>query len=148
MSRYKVTKHGTMHVDKHELIFCPECASEIIKSRYKSEVDYVFLRLIKRTRTYNCLICPECGCEMQKLEKTQMKPCRLFWKILTSILLIFLTVFIFWFTIYAITHDSGVKTWLGGLGVLAIFVTIFMSTWDIYYIGDILEHIHIYKEYW
>lgn len=85
---------------------------------------------------------------MQKLEKTQMKPCRLFWKILTSILLTFLTVFIFWFTIYAITHDSGVKTWLGGLGVLAIFVTIFMSVLDIYYIGDILEHKHIYKEYW
>ena len=146
MSRYKVTKHGTMHVSKHELIFCPECASEVIKSCYKSEVDYVFLRLIKRTRTYRCLKCSECGCEMQKLEKTQMKPCRLFRKILTSILLISLTVFIFWFTIYAMTHDSGV--WIGVLGALSIFVTVFMSVLDIYYIGDILEHIHIYKEYW
>lgn len=148
MSRYKVTKHGTMHVSKHEMIFCPECASEIIKSCYKNEVDYVFLRLIKRTRTYRCLKCPECGCEMQKLEKTRMKPCRLFRKILTSILLISLTVFIFWFTIYAMTHDSDVKTWLGVLGVLSIFVTVFMSVLDIYYIGDILEHRHIYKEYW
>lgn len=147
MSRYKVTKHGTMYVSKHELIFCPECASEITKSDHKSEVDYVFFQLIKRTKTYGCLKCHECGCEMQKLEKTRMKPCILFRKILTSILLISLTVFIFWFTIYAVTHDSGVKTWLGGLGVLAIFVTIFMSVLDIYYIGDILEHIHIYKEY-
>ena len=147
MSRYKVTKHGTMHVSKHEMIFCPECASEIIKSDRKSEVDYVFFRLIKRTKTYRFIKCPECGCEMQKIEKTQMKPCILFRKILTSILLISLTTFIFWFTIYAVTHDSGVKTWLGVLGVLSIFVTIFMSVLDIYYIGDILEHIHIYKEY-
>jgi hypothetical protein len=147
MSRYKVTKHGTMHVSKHEMIFCPECASEIIKSDRKSEVDYVFFRLIKRTKTYRFIKCPECGCEMQKIEKTRMKPCILFRKILTSILLIFLTTFIFWFTIYAVTHDSGVKTWLGVLGVLSIFVTIFMSVLDIYYIGDILEHIHIYKEY-
>lgn len=147
MSRYKVTKHGTMHVSKHELIFCPECSSEIIKSCYKSEVDYVFLRLIKRTKTYEFLICPECRCEMQKLEKTQMKPCILFRKILTSILLISLTVFTLWFTLYAITHDSDVKTWLGILGVLAIFVTVFMVVLDIYYIGDVLEHIHIYREY-
>ncbi len=124
MSRYKITKHGTMHVDKYNPRFCPECASEIIKSCYKSEVDYVFIRLIKRTRTYKCLKCPECGCEMQKLEKTQMKPCRLFWKILTSILFIFLTVSIGWFTIYAITHDSDVNTWLGLLGILAIFGTV------------------------
>lgn len=147
MSRYKVTKHGTMHVSKHEMIFCPECASEIIKSDRKSEIDYVFFQLIKRTRTYGCLKCPECRCEMQKLEKTQMKPCRLFWKILTSILFIFLTVFTMWFTLYAITHDSGCETWLGILGVLAIFVTIFMVVLDIYYIGDTLEHKHTYKEY-
>ena len=79
MSRYKVTKHGTMHVDKNRPIFCPECASEMIKSDNKSEIDAVFFRLIKRVRTYSCLKCPECGCEMQKLEKTQRKPCRLFW---------------------------------------------------------------------
>ena len=148
MSRYRVTKHGTMHVDKYKPRFCPECASEIIKSCYKSEVDYVFLRLIKRTRTYRCLKCPECGCEMQKLEKTQMKPCRLFRKILTSILLISLTVFIFWFTIYSLSHDGNLETCVGKLGFLSVFVTVFMSVLDIYYIGDILEHIHIYKEYW
>lgn len=147
MSRYKVTKHGTMNIDKYNPRFCPECASEIIKSCYKSEVDYVFIRLIKRTRTYKCLKCPKCGCEMQKLEKTQMKPCRLFWKILLSILFIFLTVSIGWFTIYAITHDSDVKTWLGLLGVLAIFGTVFMGVLDVYYIGDILEHSHIYKDH-
>ena len=147
MSRYKITKHGTMHVDKHEPRFCPECATEIIKSRYKSEVDYVFLRLIKRTRTYKCMICPECKCEMQKLEKTQMKPCRLFWKILLSILFISLTVSIGWFTGYAFIHDGSCETWLGPLGVLTFFVTFFMVIFDIYYIGDILEHKHIYKEY-
>ena len=147
MSRYKITRHGTMHVDKHEPRFCPECASEMTKSNRKSEVDYVFFRLIKRARTYSCMICPECRCEMQKLEKTKMKPYKLFRKILLSILFISLTIFTGWFTIYAITHDSDVETWLGLLGVLAIFVTVFMGVFDIYYIGDILEHKHIYKEY-
>lgn len=147
MSRYKVTKHGTMHVSKHELIFCPECAAEMIKSCNKSEVDTVFFGLIKRTRTYRCLKCHECGCEMQKLKKTRIKPCRLFQKILLSILFISITVFIGWFTVYSIVHDSDCETWIGGLGVLAFFVTVFMGVLDVYYIGDILEHIHIYKEY-
>ena len=148
MSRYKVTRHGTMHVSKHEMIFCPECASEIIKSDRKSEVDYVFFQLIKRTRTYSCLKCHECRCEMQKLEKTRLKPCRLFRKILTSILLISLTVFTLWFTIYSLSHDGNLETCVGKLGILSFFVTIFMVVLDVYYIGDTLEHGHIYKEYW
>lgn len=147
MSRYKITKHGTMHVDKYKPRFCPECTSEIIKSDHKSEVDYVFFQLIKRTRTYSCLECQECGCEMQKLEKTQRKPCRLFWKILTSILLISITVFTGWFTVYSFIHDGNLKTWIGPLGIFTFFVTFFMVIFDIYYIGDILEHSHIYKEY-
>ena len=147
MSRYRVTKHGTMHVDKYKPRFCPECASEIIKSYYKSEVDYVFLRLIKRVRTYSCLKCHECRCEMQKLEKTRLKPCRLFWKILRSILFISLTVFTGWFTVYSFIHDGNLKTWVGPLGIFTFFVTFFMVIFDICYIGDILEHSHIYKEH-
>ncbi len=147
MSRYKVTKHGNVYVSKHELIFCPECATEITKSNRKSEVDYVFFNLIKRTRTYRCLKCYECGCEMQKREKIQMKPCRLFWKILLSILFISLTIFTGWFTGYAIIHDGSCETWLGPLGIFTFFVTFFMVVFDIYYIGDILEHSHIYKEH-
>lgn len=134
MSRYKVTKHGAMHVDKYRPRFCPECASEIIKSNRKSEVDYVFFRLMRRARTYNCLTCPECRCEMQKLEKTQMKPCRLFWKILTSILFISITVFTGWFTVYSFTHDGNLETWVGHLGIITFFVTIFMGVLDIYII--------------
>jgi hypothetical protein len=147
MSRYKVTKHGTLHVDKYRPRFCPECASEMIKSDNKSEVDGVFFGLIKRARTYSCLICPECGCEMKKLEKTKMKPYRLFYKILLSILFISITVFTGWFTGYSFTHDGNLETWVGPLGIIAFFVTIFMVVFDIYYIGDILEHIHIYREY-
>lgn len=147
MSRYKVIKHGTMHVDKYNPRFCPECASEMIKSDNKSEIDDVFFRLIRRARTYRCLICPECGCEMRKLEKTQMKPCRLFWKISLLILFISMTVFTAWFTCYGFTHDGNCETWVGPLSVLAFFVTIFMVVLDIYYICDILEHSHIYKEY-
>ena len=146
MSRYKVTRHGNMHVDKYKPRFCPECASEIIKSDRKSEVDYVFFRLIKRARTYSCLKCPECGCEMQKLEKTRMKPCRLFRKILTSILLISLTVFTGWFTVYSFIHDGNCETWLDPLGVLTFFVTFFMVAFDIYYIGDMLEYRDIYMD--
>lgn len=146
MSRYKVTKHGTMYVDKHRPIFCPECASEVTRSNRKSEVDYVFFRLIKRTRTYRCLKCPECGCEMQKLEKTQMKPCRLFRKILTSILLISLTVFTGWFTVYSFIHDGNCETWVGPLGVLTFFVTFFMVIYDIYYIEDMLVYRNIYMD--
>lgn len=148
MSRYKITRHGTMHVDKHEPRFCPECASEMIKSDNKSEIDAVFFRLIKRTKTYSCLECQECGCEMQKLEKTQMKPCRLFWKILLSILFISLTVFTGWFTVYSFIHDGNLKTWVGRLGIFTFFITFFMVIFDIYYIGDILEHKHIYKGNW
>ena len=77
-----------------------------------------------------------------------MKPCRLFWKILLSILFISLTVFTGWFTVYSFIHDGDCETWVGPLGVLTFFVTIFMVVLDIYYIGDILEHSHIYKEYW
>lgn len=146
MLRYKVTKHGNMYVSKYEPIFCPECASEIIKSDYKSEVDDVFFRLIKRTRTYSCLICNECGCEMQNLKKIQIKPYRLFWKILLSILFISLTVFTGWFTGYSIIHDGNCETWIGPLGVITFFITLFMVILDIYYIGDILEHSHIYRE--
>lgn len=147
MSRYKVTKHGALHVSKHELIFCPECASEMIKSDNKSEIDDVFFGLIKRARTYSCLKCPECGCEMKKLEKTQMKTYRLFRKILLSILFISITVLTGWFTGYSFTHDGNLETWIGPLGIIAFFVTIFMVAFDIYYIGDMLEHKHIYKEY-
>lgn len=147
MSRYKITKHGSMYVDKYKPRFCPECASEMIKSDNESEIDYVSFRLIRRARTYSCIICPECGCEMRKLEKTQMKPYRLFWKILLSILFISITVFTGWFTGYAIIHDGNCETWLGPLGILTFFVTLFMVVLDIYYIGDILEHKHIYREY-
>ena len=146
MSRYKVTKHGTMYVDKYKPRFCPECASEMIKSDNKSEIDNVFLKLIKRTRTYSCLKCPECGCEMQKLEKTRMKPCRLFWKILLSVLFISITVFTGWFTVYAVTHDGNCETWVGPLGVLTFFVTFFMVIYDIYYIEDMLVYRNIYME--
>lgn len=147
MSRYKITKHGTMHIDKYKPRFCPECASEITKSDRKSEVDYVFFRLIKRARTYGCLRCPECGCEMQKLEKTQMKTCRLFWKILLSILFISITVFTGWFTFYAITHDGNCETWIGPLGILSFFVTLFMALLDVYYIDDLVKNKLLYRVY-
>jgi hypothetical protein len=146
MSRYKVTKHGTMYVDKYKPRFCPECASEMIKSDNKSEIDNVFLKLIKRTRTYSCLVCPECGCEMQKLKKTQRKPCRLFWKILLSVLFISIRVFTEWFTVYAVTHDGDLKTWVGLLGVFTLFVTLLMGSFDVAYVCDILVHRHIYME--
>lgn len=147
MSRYKITKHGTMHVDKYKPRFCPECASEIIKSDHKSEVDYVCFRLIKRTRTYSCMICPECRCKMQKLEKTQMKPCRLFCKILLSILFISITVFTGWFTVYAIIHDNSMETWVGGLGVFTSCATLVMAMWDLIYIDDLVKNKHLYRKY-
>lgn len=148
MSRYKVTKHGTMYVDKYKPRFCPECASEMIKSDNKSEIDDVFFQLIRRSRTYSCVKCSECGCEMQKLKKTQMKPYKLFRKILLSILFISITIFTGWFTGYAFVHDGNCETWLGPLGVFTFFVTMFMAIFDVYYISDIIKYNRIYKGSW